>query len=106
MRCCSCFDNTVRDCACRKASLWTLVTDCPEAPALWQRLRDEGLPDQYARLQDVKDAGRGLVAQAKIKKGEKILQVRRGPTLVFCCVIEVRIDTGIVRSCAEAARHG
>jgi hypothetical protein len=51
------------------------VKSCQLYSNLWARLKQQGLPDQLASLQNVGKKGRGLVAETKIKMGEELLQV-------------------------------
>lgn len=36
----------------------------------------QGMPDQRLQVKDVPGKGRALIAQTRIKKGEKLLEVR------------------------------
>lgn len=52
------------------------VSDCPLYPELWEHLRMRGMPDQRLQVKDVPGKGRALIAQTRINKGEKLLEVR------------------------------
>lgn len=59
------------------------MSECPLYPDLWERLRSQGMSEQRLQVTDVPGKGRALIAQTRIKKGEKLLEV--------CAQLQLRI---------------